>query len=159
MSRLKRNGSSSRAETTAGFDAPLPLGRCRNDLALPDVFAQNEQDVLCAPVAGEFDEFFAALDVKLSDRIVEIDQSHRYHRKGDDRQFEAFGGFGNEPDFIFGDAHGFGEDIDGIEADPGDVLQASCGIDPDLVKGAVNDAEFHNVRQENGGRKIRKGFL
>ena len=63
------------AETPTGFDAPLPLGRCRNDFALPDVFAQNEQNVLSAPGASKIDEFLAPINVKFAHRIIEIDHN------------------------------------------------------------------------------------
>src|SRR2546423_3965807 len=59
------------AETPAGFDAPLPLGGRRNDFALPDVFAENQQDIFGAPGASEIDEFLAPFDVKFAHGIIE----------------------------------------------------------------------------------------
>ena len=47
------------AESSAGFEAPLPLGFGGNDFALPDVFPEHEQDIFRAPLGGEVDEFFA----------------------------------------------------------------------------------------------------
>jgi len=44
------------AEAAAAFETPLPLGFGRNDLALPDVLAQDEQDILRPPGAREVNE-------------------------------------------------------------------------------------------------------
>src|SRR3954463_3270516 len=59
------------AKTAAGFDPPLPLGCGRDDLALPDVFAEHEQNIFRVPGPSEVDEFLAALDVKFADGIIE----------------------------------------------------------------------------------------
>ena len=37
------------SEAAAGFEAPLPLRGGWNDFALPDVFAEDEEDVFRAP--------------------------------------------------------------------------------------------------------------
>ena len=41
--------------------------------------------------------------------------------------------------------HRFGEDVDAIEADTRDMLEACSGIHTSLAEGAINDAEFHTV--------------
>ena len=49
------------AESADRFRGPIPLGIRRDDFALPDVFAENEQDILGVPGAGEIDELFACV--------------------------------------------------------------------------------------------------
>ena len=51
-------------------------------------------------------------------------------------------------DLLLRNADRFGENIDAIEADPGDVFEAGGGIDAGLVEGAVDDAEFHGLRRD-----------
>lgn len=131
------------ANAAASLEAPLPLGGGRNDFALPDVFAEDEQDVFGAPRGGEVDELLAALDVEIADGLVEIDEAGGDDREGNDGQVEFLGGAFDERDFFGGNGHGFGENIDGVEADAGDVLKARGRVDTDLLKSAVDDAQFH----------------
>src|SRR5260370_1316971 len=45
--------------------------------------------------------------------------------------------------FFRGNGHRFGEDINAIEADAGDVPETGCSVYAGLAERAVDDAEFH----------------
>ena len=55
----------------------------------------------------------------------------------------VFGRPGNSADLLSGNTDRLGRDIDVIETDARNVLEAGGGIDAGLVEGAVNEAEFH----------------
>ena len=69
------------ANGSAGFEGPVPLRLGRNDLALPHIFSQHEQDIAGLPGAGQVDEFPGALDVKITNRRSEINQTQRTNRQ------------------------------------------------------------------------------
>ena len=131
------------AQTAAGFQAPIPLRLGRDDFALPDIFAQDDEDVFRAPSFGQIDVLAAAGQVELAHRLVEIDHSHRDDRQRDDGQAEPGRNAADETDFALGEAGGLGENIDAIETDAGDVFKAHRGIDAGLGEGAVDDAKSH----------------
>src|ERR1051325_1103120 len=64
-------------EVTTTLNCPIPLGLGWNDLALPEIFPQHQQNIMGFPGSGEINEFFAASQVKLADRFIEIDQAER----------------------------------------------------------------------------------
>ena len=69
------------AEDAAGLDGPTPLLRRRDDLALPKVFAQDQQDVARAPLGGEINEALATFDMLFADGIIEVDEPDGHHWK------------------------------------------------------------------------------
>jgi hypothetical protein len=133
-------------DAAAGFEGPIPLRFGRNDFALPHVFAQDEEDVFGVPRSSEVDELLGAFDVEFADRRSKIDEAEGANRKGNNRQVQLFASVRDETDFLFGNVRGFGVNIDTIETDAGDVLEAVGSIHTGLVKCAVDDAEFHGLR-------------
>src|SRR5262249_15524102 len=74
------------AEDTTGLDCPTPLVGRRNDLSLPDVFAEHEENVFRTPFCGKVDEGFAALHVKGAHGFIEVDQAGGNDGKRNDGQ-------------------------------------------------------------------------
>ncbi len=118
----------------------LPLRLWRDHLALPNVIAEHQQDVVGAEASGQVDEFFGALDVVLAHRVVEVDQAGGDHDDRDDRQVVVAASFLDQRGLIRGDGAGLGENIDRVEADSGDVFEAGLGVDAGLVEDAVDDS-------------------
>lgn len=85
--------------------------------------------------------------------IVKINQAGRYHGKGCNREVMGSTGVFYQLNFIFGDSQGFGENIDGIKPDPGNMLESGFGVYSCLLKGTVNDSKLHHL-----GRLLREAF-
>src|SRR5579883_200950 len=130
-------------QAAAGFNAPLPLRLRGYDLALPDVFAEHQQDVFCAPGLGKVNVTFAAFQMKFTDRLVEINQADGHNRQRNDGQNELRRGIGDETDFLLRNTHRFGVDVHRVEADARDVLEAGRGVHAGLIERAVDNAELH----------------
>ena len=131
------------AQAAADFQPPIPLRLRRDDFALPNIFPQNDQDIFRAPGAGQVHVLAAAGEVELAHRLVEINQSHRHHRQGNNGQAEPGRHAADQADFAFGDARRLGENIHAIKADAGNVFQSRRRRDAGLLKGAVDDAKLH----------------
>jgi hypothetical protein len=85
--------------------------------------------------------------------IIKINQTGRNHGKGGNWKIMGSTGVFYKLNFIFGDSQGFGENIDGIKPDPGNMLESGFGVYSCLLKGTVNDSKLHNL-----GRLLREAF-
>src|ERR1041385_8964495 len=145
-------------QRAARLQAPLPLRLGRDDFALPNVFAEDEQNIPRAPSLGQVDEPPAALDVERAHRVIEIDQTHGHHRQRDDRQPQLLRGPGDQADFLFREADGLREDVHRVETDARNVFQAGGRVEADLVERTVDEAKFHGgfcvVLSSFGGQRI-----
>src|SRR5262249_37826314 len=97
------------AKDAAGLDSPVPLLGRRDDFALPDVFAQDEEDVFRTPISGEVDEGFTTLYMEVAHRIVEVDEAGCDNGERDDGQAAFLAGVQHEAFFLPRDGHGFCE--------------------------------------------------
>ncbi len=131
------------AEDATGLDSPAPLLGRRDDFSLPNVFAEHEENVFRAPLSGKVNEGFAALHVEGAHGFVEVDKTGRDDGKRNDGQVVFPAGVQHQVFFLWGNRHGFREDVHAIEADAGDVLEAGCGVHAGLAERAVDDAKFH----------------
>ena len=80
--------------------------------------------------------------------FVEVDKAGCDDGKRNDGQVVFPAGVQHQVFFLWGNGHGFREDVHAIEADAGDVLEADCGVHAGLAECAVDDAEFHGSGQE-----------
>ncbi len=128
------------ADAPASLDGPAPL-RFRGDhLALPDVFPQYKQHIAGPQLGGEIEVALDAIDVIGAYGIVEIDQSRGDDHAGNDGETGFAAGVGDEPFFFRRDRGRFGENIDGVEPDAGNVPQPCRGVDAGLAECAVDDS-------------------
>ena len=89
----------------------------RVDFALPEVFAEDEENVFRVPGFREVDEFLGAFQVEFAHGFVEVDESDADDGKRDDRQIELRARARDELDFAARNGGGLGENIHAIEAE------------------------------------------
>src|SRR5262245_369598 len=77
------------AENAAVFDAGLPLLGGRNDLLVPNVFAEDKEDIFGFVFIGQIEVFFHAVNREPLDAGIEVDQADGDAGDRDDGQLEA----------------------------------------------------------------------
>ena len=94
--------------------------------------------------------------MKFTHWLIEIHESDGHDGQGNDRQVELLRRARDEPDFLFGNTHGLGENVHAIKPDARDVLEAGGGVDADLLERGVDNAELHArqlTERRRGGKK------
>ncbi len=101
---------------------------------------RTSRTVVCLETGAQVDEFLSALEVKVADRIVEVDESGGNDGQGNDGEVVFGTGVLDAGNFLLGDGQCLGKDIDHVEPDPGDVLESGLCIHPGLTEGAVDNS-------------------
>ena len=131
------------AELADGLDARPPLLGRRNHLLLPDVFTEHEQQIRAAEFGSQIDEGAAAIEVKPTDRRIEVDEPEGDAAQAHDRQVEVAAGVFDQGSLGGVDVERIGEDVDRVEAESLRLFEAEAGAFAGLGEGRVDEAEFH----------------
>src|SRR5262249_55506218 len=114
-----------------------------NDLLLPDVLAQDKQQVLRLVLINEIEIRPATLQMKALHAGIEIKQPDRDARDADNRQSSLVAFTLDEPALLDVDIERIGEDVDRVEADLLGHADAVRGALARLRPGGIDEAEFH----------------
>ena len=126
-------------------DAGLPLLRRRDDLPLPNVFAEHQQQIASLELVTHIEIAAAAFQVEALHARVEVDQSDGHAGDADDGQSDPFALAADQPAFAGVDVERVGENVDGVEADLFRHLNAERRVAAGLRPCGVDKAEFHEA--------------
>ena len=125
------------------LDADRPLIGRRDHLALPDVLAEHEQDVLRLEEVGQVEIGAHPVDVEPLHARVEVDQADGHAGDADDRQARPVAFVLDELPLSHVDVERVGEDVDRVEADLLRLLDSVRRLAARLGPGGIDQAEFH----------------
>src|SRR5262249_37079429 len=120
-----------------------PLLRGRDDLPLPDVLAQDEEEVPRLVLVGEVEVRLAALEVETLHAGVEVDQADGDAGEADDGQAGPVALALDKAALLRAQVERVGEDVDGVEADLLGHADAERGVAAGLRPRRVNQSELH----------------
>ncbi|GBD35602.1 hypothetical protein HRbin36_00715 [bacterium HR36] len=132
------------AEAAEVCDSAAPLLLRWNDFLLPNIFAQDQKDILGLVFVSQVEVGLAALEMEPLHGTIEIHQAEGDAGDADNGQTDAVAfAFDQTP---FADVHieRIGEDVNGVEADLFGHADAPSSVTAGLYPGGVDQTQAHD---------------